>query len=230
MKVLGFLFSLVIVFATTSCQHESLDPTKNNPTDTTAQSSGSCSADTVYFTNTILPLLVSNCAMSGCHDSQNPQDGVVLTNYSDIVKHVKAGKPSSSKIYECVMGYEDLMPPYPYNQLTTEQTNLIKKWIEQGALNNTCTEECDTTSNITYSATIAPIISKNCGSCHGNTNPSGGASLTTYEQVRMYGESGQLYGMINHENGYSFMPPTNTKISQCSIDQIKAWIDANYPQ
>ena len=40
-----------------------------------------CNPDTVYFQNTILPLVVSSCATTGCHDQKSHKDGVVLIHH-----------------------------------------------------------------------------------------------------------------------------------------------------
>ena len=45
----------------------------------------SCDPDTVYFQNTILPLVVSSCVTVGCHDQASHKDGVILTDYAYII-------------------------------------------------------------------------------------------------------------------------------------------------
>ena len=76
------------IFLILSCQHEVQFPRGGGTTDTTnvipppapppalppPVAGSSCSPDTVYFANTILPLLSSNCAMSGCHNGLSGGD------------------------------------------------------------------------------------------------------------------------------------------------------------
>ncbi|NDH90530.1 MAG: hypothetical protein EBZ22_06560 [Flavobacteriia bacterium] len=84
-----------------SCTHEPLNPIDPNPTDTTGTGGRVCDPDTVYFQQDVLPLIVSSCAMSGCHDAASAQDGVVLTSYTSIMTtgDVKAGQPNNSELY-----------------------------------------------------------------------------------------------------------------------------------
>lgn len=81
------------------------------------------------------------------------------------------------------------------------------------------------TTNVTYSGTVAGIISNNCLGCHGAT-PSAPFSLHTYALVKAKVDEGRLFGAINHSPGFSAMPKNGTKLSDCDINKIKAWIDA----
>ena len=62
-----------------------------------------CSPDTVYFKQKILPLIVSNCAMSGCHDAISKRDGVILTDYTNIMREVKISNPTDSDLYKSLI-------------------------------------------------------------------------------------------------------------------------------
>ena len=44
-----------------------------------------CDPDTVYFTNTIAPLLNAYCGSSDCHDNVNPEEDINVTSYSAIM-------------------------------------------------------------------------------------------------------------------------------------------------
>ena len=95
-------------------------------------------------------------------------------------------------------------------------------------------QACDTT-NVTYSGTIVPILQDNgCITCHSGQVPSGNIGLENYDDVASSaaidpGNYGSLYGSISHAPGNSPMPKGGGKISDCSIAQVKAWIDAGYP-
>ncbi|MBE0638078.1 MAG: hypothetical protein IH598_06145 [Bacteroidales bacterium] len=192
-----------------------------------------CDPDTVYFQNTILPLLQSSCAISGCHDEASASDGVILTDYARIMStaNVRPFNADGSDLYE-VMVEDDpdkRMPPPPRNPLTTEQTNAVYKWIMQGALNNYCDDiECDSV-NVTFSATIWPIIQNRCYGCHSGGSPSGGISLTNHTDLVAVANNGSLMGAIRHEQGYSPMPKNGAKLSDCNISQIQKWINDGTP-
>jgi hypothetical protein len=41
-----------------------------------------CSHDTIYFVNTVLPIITTGCARSGCHDEASHKANHILDNYS----------------------------------------------------------------------------------------------------------------------------------------------------
>lgn len=96
-------------------------------------------------------------------------------------------------------------------------------------------ETCST-ANVTYTNTIAPLISaNNCLSCHSGATPQGGFPLQTYEQVKSKASetrSGNavLYGATAHLSGFSPMPQVGQKLNNCELSKLKAWIDNGMPQ
>lgn len=183
-----------------------------------------CSPDSVYFLNTISPLVISNCAMSGCHDAISHKDGLNLTNYAGIMSLVKAGNPTGSKLVSITSTTgSDVMPPAPRARLTTAQIDLIKKWISQGAKNNNC-NACDTTA-YTYSAVVKVIMQNKCVGCHSTTSASAGIDLSTYAGVKVVADNGRLMGSIKQLTGYSAMP-IGGKLSDCEITQVQKWVNA----
>lgn len=81
--------------------------------------------------------------------------------------------------------------------------------------------ECDT-SNVTFSATIDPIISRNCKSCHGVGNGTG-ITLVSYSDIKKHVDNGKLMGSIKHLPSYSPMPQGG-KLDDCTISKLDAWI------
>jgi len=186
-----------------------------------------CSPDTVYFQQTILPLITSNCSMSGCHDAISKKDGVILTDYANILREVKVTSPTSSDLYKCLIETgEDRMPPAPAAEFSSTNKSLVLKWIQQGAKNNSCVASaanCDTVG-VSFSSTVFPILKNYCTGCHSGTTPSAGIDLNSYPAVKVYAANGKLMGSINHAAGYKPMPSSTTKLGACQISQIKAWI------
>jgi len=179
----------------------------------------SCSPDTVYYTNTLGPLIVSNCAMAGCHNGGGGEKSPLLT-YSNI-----AGQ--GSRLYNVLNGGgENMMPPPPRAAFTATQKALVSKWIAQGSKNNTCVDaNCDTTA-VTYSTTVSTIISTNCLGCHGT---SGITKLDTYANVKNVAiTTKRLAGAIQHLTGFTPMPTGGT-LSVCDVNKIKAWINKGAP-
>jgi mono/diheme cytochrome c family protein len=87
---------------------------------------------------------------------------------------------------------------------------------------------CDTT-NATYSAKVKPIIAKNCAisGCHDGVSGAPFMTLgTSYSGLKITVNNGQLLQSINHTGGLSFMPKYASKLSDCDISVITAWVNA----
>lgn len=239
------VFAVLTGLALPSCRHElaplpigPVDPSDTSvvvvPPDVPDLTGRPCSADTVYFQNQILPLLTSNCSMAGCHDAISHEEGITITNYANVMMNIKAFNAGQSKLYKSIIDTDpgDRMPPPPAAAFTAAQKALLKKWIDQGALNNTCNESyglCDT-AKVTYSAFVQPLVTGKCQGCHGLSNPGGGIKLTTYAEVKASAQTGLFYGSIAHTPGISAMPQNGAKLSACQTSKVKAWINAGMPQ
>jgi len=231
MKKLGFIAVLLLIF---SCLNDKNTPLAIQPiiVDTTGVPEVpstpvvNCSPDTIYFQQSVLPLITSNCAMSGCHDAISHKEGVILTDYTNISREVKVSSPTSSDLYKCLNETGDeRMPPAPSAEFNIAQKSLLLKWIQQGAKNNTCsnTATCDTV-NVTFSASVLPVLKTYCVGCHSAASPSAGIDLSTYAAVKVYAANGRLMGSITHAVGYKPMPSSTSKLGACEINQIKAWV------
>ena len=87
---------------------------------------------------------------------------------------------------------------------------------------------CDTT-NVTYSGTILPILRDNCYRCHAGNQTVAPFHLDSYDAASTVALSGQMYGAITHQTGYSPMPKNAEQLSDCTISKIKKWIDQGAP-
>ena len=101
--------TFISVLILQNCKHEipertPVDNTGGNDTIPVVKSD-TCSPDTVYFVNDILPIIISNCAQSGCHDADAREDGVQLTDYDNIIEtgKVEPGDPNDSELYEVLV-------------------------------------------------------------------------------------------------------------------------------
>lgn len=207
----------LVLLATASCRHDTTQvPDTNVP----------CEPGVVYFKNEILPIFQGNCAYAGCHGQGSAKDFVKLDDYASIIRSgIKPGKPDGSKIYEAIIetNPDDVMPPPPA-KLTAAQIDLIRRWIEQGALNNGC-KSCDTLT-VTFSGNVKPMIDNACGSCH---NPSQRLDLATWQAVKTAAESGKLMGALEHRPGFLPMPQGTPKWSDCELGKVRTWIRDGMP-
>jgi len=94
--------------------------------------------DTISFGNEILPILVTDCAVSICHGSgANVPDLTPANAYNSLNNggYVDTSDPVKSSLYLSLTGSggQELMPPIGRNN---ELIELILGWMQQGALNN----------------------------------------------------------------------------------------------
>lgn len=89
-----------------------------------------CDTTDVTYSGTVAPILVNNC--NDCHNPASPSGGVIVDNYTDLLVYVNNGRFWGSINHD--QGYQ----PMPRNSPKLSECNLtkIKKWIDDGALNN----------------------------------------------------------------------------------------------
>lgn len=190
-----------------------------------------CDSDSVFFEQTIGPMLASYCATEGCHDAITHEEGVRLYDYAHVMQLVTPGQPNQSDLMTDGIweNGNDQMPPSDEPQLTQDQIQLVVTWIQQGAQNNSCVPSACDTTNVTFSGTIVPTLSTFCTGCHGGSSPDGGIDLTTYAGVVPTVNDGTLAGAIQHQNGFEAMPPVGSGLSDCRIQQVLDWIAQGAP-
>ncbi len=234
----GFIILLVLVI--TGCKHEPAvlpeDPfTEIGNGNGNGNGGGGeeeqviCDSSVVYFQQQVLPILTSNCAVPGCHNvPTDDNDDIQITSYqslmnSDIVQ--------DGDFWEVINENDpdDRMPPPPQNPLTQAQIAIIGQWIQQGTQNTSCVASGCDTLNITYSASIVPIIQQHCQGCHSGGTPQGGLNFTSHSVLQTVALDGRLAGSIQHLPGAIPMPPGGPQLSDCKIQKFLIWIDAGAP-
>lgn len=90
------------------------------------------------------------------------------------------------------------------------------------------------TDGITYNQDVKSLLDTSCAfaGCHSADSAGSIGSLANYADAVDFVASGRLLGAINHEEGFKPMPyPAGTsKISDCNIDVITAWINDGTPE
>jgi len=225
---LAFIQLFLVLIFLGSCVHElpSPKPGGNNGGPPPIPSA-KCSSDTVYFVNTILPLVNSLCGKNGCHGAVN-RNAFSLTSYSNIVSVLGTSSRLNGALQEMAEAKGE-NPTLDYTPPSADQLAQLQKWISQGAKNNQCTE-CDTTQ-FTYAAIISPIISTYCKGCHSGLTPSGNVDLSSITSIQneVANNPGRLLGSIQWiapYTGTKEMPQGGSKLPDCYITQIKKWIAA----
>ncbi len=227
-RVAIVLIGVISVFILVqSCKHEVPDINTDRIYSNIPTVSDTCNWDTVYFVKEILPIIVSNCAGTECHDDKDPEGGMNFTTYVNIMlsKRIIPGNPDQSDFYEVLAKHE--MPPDGRDPLTPEQINAIRIWIKQGANNNDCFNGCDST-NYTFSSAIWPILNATCKGCHSNIKPSKGIKIIDYPSVKTLVNSGIFEISVFHLEGGSPMPPKG-QLDSCSMYKVRQWLNAGAP-
>ena len=95
------------------------------------------------------------------------------------------------------------------------------------------TNACDTTGT-TYTKDIAPIISSNCTSCHAasvSASSGGGITLDNFADLKTWAtDNNRLLNSVLQNGEASSMPKGGAKISDCSINKIRSWINKGFPE
>jgi uncharacterized membrane protein len=105
-------------------------PAANPPAATTPAAGG---AATVSFSKDVLPIFQKHCTR--CHGGSNPQSGVSLENYQNVMNSgkVTAGNADQSQVY--ILTNSGVMP-FGGPKLSASDEQKIKDWINEGAPNN----------------------------------------------------------------------------------------------
>ncbi|MCE9547515.1 MAG: PSD1 and planctomycete cytochrome C domain-containing protein [Planctomycetia bacterium] len=95
----------------------------------------------VSYNRDIRPILATNCFSCHGSDLKKAEGGVSLVDYAHATAARKGdkpaivpGKPTESVLIDRIFDADEPMPPVEsHKQLTPQQKNLLKNWIEQGA-------------------------------------------------------------------------------------------------
>jgi len=89
---------------------------------------------------------------------------------------------------------------------------------------------CDTT-NVTYAATIQPLLQSKCATsgCHNAASSSAGINLSNHAGAKAIADNGFFLRVIRHESGVAPMPQGGAKLDDCTIAQIQKWVNDGAP-
>ncbi|WP_018616113.1 hypothetical protein [Segetibacter koreensis] len=92
--------------------------------------------------------------------------------------------------------------------------------------------DCDTTGIISYRSDVTSILQQNCYICHSAdkyaTN-GGFHQLDKFSVLQQMIANGKLLKAINHLPGAVPMPYGGSKLSDCDIMKITAWVNRGAP-
>ena len=197
----------------------------------------------VNFEEHVLPIFEQHCAE--CHGADEPEEGLVLTNYKDTMAGsfygavIKPGDPDNSYLVELVATGQ---MPKKGPDLTPAEVETIVAWIKAGAPEKGSASSAPATGSTVDPATVSfandvlPIFTEHCAECHGADEPEEGLVLTSYKDTM----AGSFYGTVIKpgapEESYLVemvatgqMPKRGADLTQAQVDTIVAWITAGAP-
>ncbi len=151
--------------------------------------------DVVDFQKQIKPLLESACVH--CHSEKSSKGDLILTTLEAAVKggengtSLVPGNPEKSPLYSTTIlseSEDDVMPPKKEGLLAKEQSELLKRWIQQGA-KWPAGEKLVQKPRIDFVKHIQPILEENCLSCHNPDKAKGDLVLSTKKEAFTTGEN-----------------------------------------
>ncbi|MFN8488803.1 MAG: c-type cytochrome domain-containing protein [Caldilineaceae bacterium] len=206
----------------------------------------------VSFTNDVLPIFQQHCLK--CHGNDNPEKGLELTSYSNLMTGaedgsvVTPGDPDKSYLVEMVVTKK---MPKKGAPLSATEINTIIAWVKAGAKDDTGTAPKKTTAqataavtatttaapvdlaNVSFKTNVLPIFQQHCQKCHGSDNPEKGLEMTSYSTLMTGAEDGTVVEPGAPDKSYLVemvvskkMPKKGPPLSAADIQTITAWIKA----
>jgi formylglycine-generating enzyme required for sulfatase activity len=201
-------------------------------------------ADRMDFAMDVKPILESSCL--SCHGADKPKGDLQLMTRSLALKGgekgsaLVPGKPAESKLYTATIlppSHEDIMPPKG-DPLSRTQTEVLRKWIEEGA-DWPDNIRLNKTKRIDFTKDIEPLLELNCVACHREEHAKGGLRMDTREFAFKGGDGGP--GVVPHRPKQSrvytvttlspaddaLMPPKNKggPMPKEKTELLAAWIE-----
>lgn len=201
----------------------------------------------VNFNDDVLPIFVQHCAE--CHGDDNPDEGLVLTSYSDVMAGsiygsvIRPNDVEGSYLIELV---ESGQMPKRGDDLTPTEIQTIVAWVEAGAPEagsaGDATAQADaeqtsvTPETVSFQEHVLPLMEKYCAECHGDDNPEEGLVLTSYNDIML----GSIYGSVikpnDVEGSYLIelvesgqMPKRGDDLTSDEVATLVAWVEAGAP-
>ncbi len=214
-------------------------------------SPNSLAAAKVDFVLEVKPILESACL--SCHGPEKAKGDLKLTTRALAIKGgekgtcLKPGQPAESRLFTSTIlppGHDDLMPPKG-DPLTRTQTEVLRRWIEQGA---DWPEHLvlQPTRRVDFAKEIQPMLELNCVACHRADHAKGGLRLDERDLAFRGGENGP--GLVPFRPKASrvftsttvapdddaLMPPKNKggPLAQEKVELLARWIEqgASWPE
>ncbi|ANQ47835.1 cytochrome c [Flammeovirga sp. MY04] len=115
--------------------------------------------------------------------------------------------------------------PQPTQQAPTNNTTADQNNDQDDQQDNN--DNSQDANVITYSGTVQAILTSNCTSCHGSSNPRAGLSLHTYATAKDGAENGAVLSRIRNSNNPM---PQGGLMSEANIKAIEDWAEGGFAE
>jgi len=170
--------------------------------------------DVVSYYRDVRPIFQQHC--QGCHQPAKPQGGYVMTSHADLFKKtdrdlpgVVAGSPEKSSLIELILPDKDGKTRMPKNKdpLGKVETEILHKWIAQGAKDDTPATARDTVdADHPPLYSLPPVISSVVFSPDGNLLAVSGFHEVLLHKGDGSGMVGRLVGVAERIQSLAFSP------------------------
>lgn len=123
-NLLQFTLIIALSLSMTSCYYDSvLEPIDGE------------NGDVVSYQNDIIPIWAESCV--SCHNGNEPPNLLDEVSYDELLNgYVVPEDSEASVLYKSLLGIDGVSLMPPGSMLPNAKINLVKDWIDQGALNN----------------------------------------------------------------------------------------------
>ncbi len=210
-------------------------------------------AEKIDFVRQIKPILEAECI--SCHGATHPKGELRLDTREAAIKggdsgtSLVPGQPNKSSLYTTTIlaaDHDELMPPRTKDgPMPKEKTELLRLWIEQGAL---WPEGLvlSIARKIDFAKDIKPILETSCLSCHREDHDKGDLRLDVKSEALKGGENGPaivpgkpmasllyLHTVLRPDHE-ALMPPKNKggPLAPEQTELLREWIErgADWPE
>jgi hypothetical protein len=199
------------------------------------------------FKGAVLPLFIEHCGK--CHSGETPESGFQVSSHELLLQGgdsgpaVVAGSSARSLLYERVRDRQ--MPPE--EPLRQEQIDLIRSWIDAGALGGDEPHgvKHGSAASLGAAEVMTRVFFTHCISCHGKLKQESGLDLRSVEGMLRGGKSGPAIVPGNPESSLVYrrlvadeMPPRTSvlgdsnyvrRVSPDELELVRAWIAGGAP-
>ena len=153
------------------------------------------SGQPVSYQKEIEPVLKKNCL--GCHMPSNKQGGLLLTSHAELLKGgmkgpgIIAGKADASSLIGYITGDRQPRMPFGGKPLASTTIDLMKRWVAEGAKDDSGTGAQEQVSKMPVVYTAPPLVMSTAFSPDGKL-----LAVAGYREILLHEYNGKLLARL----------------------------------